>query len=353
MLTSGAFGYLADYLLGWFLFLSLVVHTWCYFRFFPRRRWRWLGLLAGNMLVFLCLAGAVALAAESYLRFVSVRTDAFGVSLPARRWFALYTRLNSLGCRDEEWSREKPPGVRRIAFVGDSFTYGWGIERVEDRFTDRIQAKLDQRSPGAVQVMNVAKPGWGTVTQRSRIQDMIAHYQVDEVVLCHVANDIEDVLPLSETFNPTRPPEPRLFNPDSSCLLDFLYRRIWLPRVSTVSGYHAWLARGFAEPDVWQRHWAALADIVGLCREHHVTLRVVLIPFVLLQGKEFSTSQVHERLRQSFEETHTQVLDLEAALTCHDRSTLVVNRDDPHPNARAHALFAEAIWRAFYEPGTN
>ena len=29
---------------------------------------------------------------------------------------------------------------------------------------------------------------------------------------------------------------------------------------------------------------------------------------------------------------------------------LTVNSHDSHPNERAHELFAEAIWQAFYEP---
>ena len=74
----------------------------------------------GNALVFCCMTGMVALAAESYLRFIAVETDPFGLSLPARRWFVLHTKLNSLGFRDNEWSPDKPPGVRRIAFIGHS-----------------------------------------------------------------------------------------------------------------------------------------------------------------------------------------------------------------------------------------
>ena len=146
MLTSGAFGYPVDYGLWWVVYLSLLVHTWCFFHFFPRKRCRKLGLGVGNGLVFFCFLGLTALAGESYFRFVCVESDPFGWSVPAQRWFALYTKLNSLGCRDVEWTVEKPPGVRRIAFVGDSFTYGWGIERVEDRFPDRIQAMFDRKS---------------------------------------------------------------------------------------------------------------------------------------------------------------------------------------------------------------
>ena len=116
-MLSGAFGYLTDYLLWLAIYVSLLVHTWCFFRFFPRDKHRKSGLLIGNGLVAVCMLGMIALAAESYLRFAAVHTDAFGMSLPARRWFALHTDLNSLGCRDAEWGagqsrRRAPCGVR-------------------------------------------------------------------------------------------------------------------------------------------------------------------------------------------------------------------------------------------------
>ena len=195
MLAGGAFGYVSDYLIWWVLLISLLVHTWCFFKFFPRKKHRHVGLLAGNALIFLCILGVAAIIGESYLRFVHVGTDSFGMSLPARRWFALYTKLNSLGCRDVEWTVDKPKHVRRIAFVGDSFIYGWGIERLEDRFTDRVQAMFHRESPGTVEVMNVAKPGWGTRGQMAPIGDMIDRFDVDEIVLCYVLNDIEKLLP--------------------------------------------------------------------------------------------------------------------------------------------------------------
>ena len=108
MLTSGAFGYLSDYLVWLVLLLSLLVHAWCFFRFFPRERYRRSGLIIGNLLVFACLLAIVAFTGESYLRFAAVDTDAFGMSLPARRWFALHTQLNSLGCRDGRQAARRP-----------------------------------------------------------------------------------------------------------------------------------------------------------------------------------------------------------------------------------------------------
>ena len=47
-MLSGAFGYLTDYLLWLAIYVSLLVHTWCFFRFFPRDKHRKSGLLIGN-----------------------------------------------------------------------------------------------------------------------------------------------------------------------------------------------------------------------------------------------------------------------------------------------------------------
>ncbi len=345
MLAMGPFGYLVDYYLGWVVFLSLVVHTWCFFRFFPRTKRPRTGLVLGNVLVLGCLLGAAALVGETYLRFVSVQTDAFGMSLPARRWFALYANLNSVGCRDAEWQRAKPEGVRRIAFVGDSFAYGWGIEKVERRFADIVGSKLPR---GTAEVMNVAKPGWGTADQIEPIADMIEVYGVDEVVLCLVPNDIEKAIPVSDEFNPTKPPEPRWFNPETSCLADYLYRRIVLPRRPTVRGYHDWLAAAYADDAIWRRYQEQLGRIIDICRQRDVTLRVVILPFLATGGEHFSSTEVHAVLTEFFRANEVPSADLLPAISNRNIAELVVNNQDAHPNAAAHALFADAIFQSFY-----
>jgi len=348
MLTSGAFGYLGDYVLWWVLYLSLLVHTWCFFRFFPRKRYSKSGLVIGNGLVLVCMLGVVGLVAESYFRFICVETDAFGMSLPARRWFALHTRLNSLGCRDNEWTVDKPAGVRRIAFVGDSFSYGWGIEREEDRFPNLLGAMFDRQSPGKVEVMNVAKPGWDTGAQLQPIKDMIAIYGLDEVVLCYVTNDIEKLLPRTDDFDPIRPPTPKLLNPTTSCLVDYYYHRLWVPRVDTVSGYHDWLAEGFADPAIWRQHQQQLHDIIQHCQDRGVAFRVVLLPFIRTSGEKFEPQRVYAMVKRFFEANQVPVVDLLPTITGLDPSDLMVNGHDAHPNEHANKLFAEAIWQTFY-----
>lgn len=348
MLSMGPFGYPLDYLLWWALYLSLLLHTWCYFKLAGRsRRRRRLRVFVGNGLIFLCLGGCAALAGESYFRFLSVDLDPFGMSMPSRRWFAIHVKLNSMGCRDREWTQEKPPGVRRIAFVGDSFVYGWGVERTEDRFSNRVGAALS-RSPNAVEVLNVAKPGWDTGAQIQPVADMIDVFGADEIVLCYVFNDIEKLLPRDGDFDPTRPPLPRFFNPDGSCLLDALYRSVVVPRIASVRNYHDWLAAGFADARTWEQHQQQLAAIVRICRERNVVLRVVLLPFLKVGGTGFDRAALHARVGAFFEAQGVAVADLLPVVEGRDVDVLVVNRLDAHPNEEAHRLFAEEILRKFY-----
>lgn len=346
MLTSGAFGYLLDYLIWWMLLISIVVHTSCFFRFYPRTR-RTSRLILGNMLVFLCFLGGAGMVGETYFRFLAVQTDSFGMSLPARRWFTLHTTLNTLGCRDKEWSAKKPNGVRRIVFLGDSFTYGWGVEDPALRFSDLIQARF--RTVGApVEVMNVAKPGWGTGDEVQPLMDMVEVFHADEIVLCHVPNDIERLLPRSDDFDPIRPPAPTWLNLDSSPLLDFLYRRIYLPRVPTVRHYHDWLAEGYSDPIIWKKQCDLFDRMVELCRERGVILRVALLPFLRTQGTKFDQVKIHSQIREYFEGQKVPVVDLLPEIQGQSAQQLVVNSMDPHPNEEAHAIFAKAIMRAFW-----
>lgn len=347
MLASGAFGYLFDYLIWWGLFLSLVLHTWCFFRLFAKDLSR-SRLILGNLLIFLCFVGAAAMAGETYFRFIAVATDSFGMSLPARRWFALHTTLNSLGCRDAEWTPHKPEGVRRLAFVGDSFAYGWGLENPGDRFPDLIAARLNQESVNRIEVMNVAKPGWGTGDQIQPIADMIDHYAVDEVILCHVPNDIEKLIPRNPDFDPIRPPQPEFVNLESSPLLDFLYRRVYLPRVPTVAAYHDWLAVGYENPEIWNRQRQLYLEIIDICRERNVKLRVALLPFIKVGGKNFDQGAIHRRIALVFTKEQVPVVDLISMLSEGSPVDLVVNAADAHPNEKAHRLIAHQILTAFW-----
>ncbi|MHC5112295.1 MAG: SGNH/GDSL hydrolase family protein [Planctomycetota bacterium] len=347
MIAMSPYGYYLDYLIIWALYLSLVIHTYSFFKIFPRKKKPRTGLVLGNGLVLACLLGTIGLVWESQLRFVSVETEALGMSLPSRRWFALHTELNSLGCRDKEWSRDKR-NRHRVAFVGDSFAYGWGVEDTDHRFTGLLQAKFDAVRPGAVEVLTVAKPGWGTANQIQPVRDLVTSFGVDEVVLCYLPNDMETAIDIDPSFDPTRPPESTWINPDFSPLMYHLHARLAIPRAPTVAGYFDWLAEGFERKESWRRHTQALTYLRDICQENGATFKVVLLPFLMPTRSEFDLAGIHAKVKAFLQSIDVPVLDLLPRIQGRDHSELVVNSADPHPNEAAHAIFADAIWDAYF-----
>ena len=353
MWNTGAYGYLFDYFLWAILTASVVVHTWCLFRIWPPARRPRLRLVVGNAAIALSLLAGVAFAAETYLRFVSTATDVLGATLTCKRWKLAYATLNSLYCRDREWAEHKPPGTYRIAFVGDSFTYGWGIDDPRDRFTNLLQARFTAESPQPVEVMNVAWAGWDTGDQLAFVRDHLGPYDVDEIVLCYLPNDLERLIPTPADCDPRTAPETYYFDVRSSFLLDWIFHRVIVPRLLQKYRYLDWLADGYADPQVLRRQTAVIAELTSLCRERGIKLRVVLFPFILGESERYDAVAVHARVAEALAQNDVPVLDLLPVVRKHDPRRLILGRHDPHPNEDAHRLFAAEIWRAFYSAGAS
>jgi hypothetical protein len=93
---------------------------------------------------------------------------------------------NSRRYRDVEHEVEKPTGVTRIVILGDSFAFGQGVADEE------IFARVLARMVGPqVEVINMAKGGWGTVNQFMAFQREGLAYEPDVVIVAAVTNDPE------------------------------------------------------------------------------------------------------------------------------------------------------------------
>ncbi len=71
--------------------------------------------------------------------------------------FCYKVKINSIGVRNKELSIPKPVSIFRIVVIGDSYTYGWGVEE-EQTWVRLIEEKI--RVAGKkVEVVNLGKPG--------------------------------------------------------------------------------------------------------------------------------------------------------------------------------------------------
>jgi hypothetical protein len=94
-------------------------------------------------------------------------------------------RVNAQGFRaDREYGEVPPPGVTRVVAVGDSFTYGQGVEAHE-----AFPALLERALP-ATEVVNLGVAGYGTDQQLLMLQSRGWRFRPDVVVLGLYATNV-------------------------------------------------------------------------------------------------------------------------------------------------------------------
>ena len=100
----------------------------------------------------------------------------------SERAYRSIVTTNSLGFRGPEIDPEKP----LLAFLGDSITFGYGLND-DETITSRIQAELP-----AWKVLNTASPGYNLRQQTAVYEEKIKKLDPKALVLIFHFNDVED-----------------------------------------------------------------------------------------------------------------------------------------------------------------
>ncbi len=102
-------------------------------------------------------------------------------------------KINSDGFRDREFSKIKPENVFRIVFLGDSFTFGWGVE-LNDSLPKQLEYLLNKRDDGVIyEVLNFGVPGMNTEQEINYFEKKVINYNPDLILLGFVENDDESL----------------------------------------------------------------------------------------------------------------------------------------------------------------
>jgi lysophospholipase L1-like esterase len=294
------------------------------------------------MLVVLITAGELAFACFADF------SDTFSVSNVSKRWLTVHVdgEKNENGFRDRnELTTFVPGGKKRIIFLGDSFTAGHGIRRMEDRFTDLIAARFEREQPGKFMVANMALPAYDAlfVTQLAKDELLKKHYEMAACVYVYNLNDVDRFDPHTEdSLRAIQSSEPTFFLFRDTYLLNWLYIRAIAFQSTGAQSYYENLRRSY-ESEPWAKVRDLLKDLKQQCQEQGVDFRMVIFPFVNDVGENYPFRAAHERIVEFCKAEKIPVLDLEPTFRSHANENLVVSRFDAHPNERAHAIAAEAI----------
>jgi hypothetical protein len=108
--------------------------------------------------------------------------------------FRISLKTNSHGLRDVEHYYKKPDEVYRIIVVGDSFTFGDGVE-LNETFPKVLESELLIHNPSKIvkyEVINAGMYGWSTIQEYAFLVTRGLKYNPDMVILGFYENDFSD-----------------------------------------------------------------------------------------------------------------------------------------------------------------
>jgi lysophospholipase L1-like esterase len=168
---------------------------------------RWVGV-AGKALAGLLVAAVVLGAVEGIARLGGVgpawQAEPMGWRSPPNQKnhrmqglqephdFRVTTNRDGLRTRHP---RDKPQGLMRVAVMGDSTVFGWGVDG-QDSLPERLEAPLHQRlgQGRRLEVLNAAQPGYSSAQLGWLWDEVINGYAPDAVVFVPPNHDLSPAL---------------------------------------------------------------------------------------------------------------------------------------------------------------
>lgn len=310
-----------------------------------------------ELLLLLCSVGLFLLLAEGAVRLLGAEKPRPTGYAPVDTNRRAMRPRNAAGYRDVERAVPKPPGVRRVVSLGDSFAWGASVE-FDDAYPQRLERGLNRRRGEPWEVVNLALPGMNTVDHAAQLEQEGMAYGPDVVLLGFVLNDSEDAA-AAETRRAVdweeAPAGPRGGALDRSALFRMVHTRLWATGENRrrVSGYKSMYEENAPG---WVAARKGLKSMGALCRTRGVPFVVAIFPLFgnrLDDGYPFP--EIHRKVSEAAAEAGAKVVDLLPAYQSLRWELLVVDGvADEHPNEIAHRIAASVILRALDDvvPGT-
>ncbi|MBI2910195.1 MAG: hypothetical protein HYX92_21340 [Chloroflexi bacterium] len=273
-------------------------------------------------------------------------------------------RINSKGLRDYEYPLEKAQGKFRIAVLGDSVSFGSGVN-LEDTYAKVLERTLN-RGANRYEVINFSVPAADTPEELAALKGKVPSYKPDLVVLGYMLNDTKPTLDAAPGANPSGGVRQHLrvfarFLNANSYLFAFSWERLerimWKSSVlrvlndraqyyETEDAYTKWIVTAYTEePDsAWTRVKAGIREMKDLSGAKSAPLFLVILPFSNSVYDSDPDLKPQDLVSRFALEENIPYLDLTPRLRENASEALFLPNDMAHLTSRGHEIAAEAIF---------
>ncbi len=269
------------------------------------------------------------------------------------------------------WRRANPAppadAVTKVLFLGDSFTWGWGVSQGEV-FTDELQRRL----PSTVAVYNRGVNAFGTAQEYLLMERELGRTHYDEVVLMFFFNDVRNNIDgrhgrrpyfalAGDRLVPENQPATPLMSPLTRFLKDhvrsfqFIDYEFKTLRDQLEDGEDGDVEDGAGGPDIDFHTLPGAAEterlltaMQGLAQEHHAGFSVVWVPHRSELEQQPSAIPLIRAIRALVEDTchrhDIPLIDLAGPFSekTHAGTPLIFPHDE-HWNPTGHRVAAEVL----------
>ena len=200
-------------------------------------------------------------------------------SVVERSEYRMNVQINSKGLRGPEQDYQKKDGFKRLLFLGDSFTFGTGVQENET-----FVGLLTSEMPPGIEIINGSAPGSSTRDEYQFLKEEGHKYSPDRVILCFFQNDVQDNF--QQVLNSQKRAAStggfmafiyKAMAKASSILENELYGKSCLYAAVTFFKKNFLLSYRLRE-DEFKPTEAALEDIRRFCADRNIPLNLVYIP---------------------------------------------------------------------------
>lgn len=259
-------------------------------------------------------------------------------------WEERYVKLNSVGYRDKEYPIDKPTDSSlRIYSTGDSFTYGWLLNNVNDSYPKMLEKKLYEKLGRKVEVINGSYPGFSLAEKVQRYISQGVRYHPDIVLL-----QVTDPPPDRSTIR-----RKDLFLP-SPILGSYFYNLTIGQIFKSIAGYEsrAYFLKTYTDKNSkkWNEFTKLVLQLQKVASKYNTAVGIVIYPHVdpAIPNTPYDFFPYNMRIKEFADQHNIYVIDpLDEFIKYKHKEKLMINDHDAHPTKEMNQLIINAFLKQF------
>jgi hypothetical protein len=247
--------------------------------------------------------------------------------------------------------RDKQPNKNEntVFFIGDSFTAGWGVRDIQDRFGETAAIELYKKGK-KINEINLGRYGADTRLEFHLFEKFISITGIKpkQIVLQFFVNDVDKFIPKNKkcTTIPINIPRWKKIMIDGSYLANYINKlyptSISKPMTLSECEYTEQLKFVYSTDSLWKKEECQLNKFKTYCIENKISLTIIFFPFMedLTLAKKL---HIENRITAYCKHNNIKLLNVTDLIRNLPRQKRQVSITDSHASAEVHKIVGKKL----------